>query len=565
MSDIVIRNITPAIDGGRFPVKAIQGDVIEVRANVFTAGADPITVVLRCRKEGIEWTETRMFETGQDCWTGRNSADSTGLWVFQIEAWPVASGRGSSHFSPEMKVFVDPPLSQFSAWYQLFPRSCGSEAGRHGTLRDVALRLPVIAAMGFDVVYLTPIHPIGLANRKGRNGSLCAVERDPGSPWAIGSRDGGHKSVHPELGTLEDLRLLLRCGRELSLEIALDIALQCSPDHPYVAAHPNWFRRDSHGGFIHGADGPSLYQDVYPFDFNCPDRKSLWDELKSVFIFWIEQGIRVFRVDNPHTKPFDFWEWLITDLRRRCPNLVLLAEGLTRPEPMIHLGRIGFNLSYDYFPWRNSKDELIAYYRYLACEPMRNCFRPCLWPNTPQCLPESLQFGGVANFAVRFILAATLGASYGIYGPAFELCTAGALPDTSEYLNSEQFELTQWDWGESSGLRPFIARVNRIRKSNPAFESNATLTFHDFSNARMVVFSKRRGSNRVLVAVNLNPHGEESGWTTLNLDVLGLDHSMSYVVRDLLTGTEYHWHGVRNYISLNPNTAVAHVFLVLGI
>ena len=468
----------------------------------------------------------------------------------------------STMYWAPLNVVVDPLLARFGAWYEVFPRSCASAPGHHGTLRDLAQQLARIADMGFDVIYVPPIHPIGQTARKGRNNARRAQPGDPGSPWAVGSEAGGHKSIHPELGTLEDFQYLMAQARALHLEIALDIALQCSPDHPYVRSHPEWFRSGPDGSIQCAENPPHCYEDVYPFDFTSPQWPALWSELKSIFEFWVHQGVRVFRVDNPHTKPFAFWQWLIPALKRPWPELIFLSEGLTRPGPMTYLAKLGFTQSYDYFPWRNTKAELTAYYTRLTTGEQRQYFRPSLWPNTPQLLPPLLQSGGRPAFIMRFVLAATLGATYGIYGPAFEHCEDCAVgPGSVDYLDSEQYELRCWAWDAPGPLDDLIGHINRIRRSNPALESNDRLLFHPVDNDQLIAYSKTTADYRnvIVTIVNLDPHHTQRGFVDLRLGSLGLDADTPYLAHDLLTGARYTWQGPRNYVELDPQKLPAHL------
>lgn len=466
-------------------------------------------------------------------------------------------------YERELMVVVDVSRARFSAWYELFPRSCGREPGAHGSLRSCEKRLPYIAAMGFDVLYLPPIHPIGATARKGRNNTLSAAADDPGSPWAIGAEAGGHKAVHPQLGTLEDFRHLVRRAREQGLDVALDIAFQCSPDHPYVKQAPQWFRWRPDGTVQYAENPPKKYQDIYPFNFETEDWQGLWEELRSVFLFWIEQGVRIFRVDNPHTKPFPFWEWLITSVKAQHPETIFLSEAFTRPKVMHRLAKLGFTQSYTYFTWRNSKWELMDYFTELTQTPAREYFRPNLWPNTPDILNEYLQIGGRPAFMTRLVLAATLGASYGIYGPAFELCEAKPRePGSEEYLNSEKYEIRAWELERPDNLAHFIARVNRIRRENPALQQDWSLRFHPVDNEALVCYSKHSEEldNVILVVVNVDPHHTRAGWVELPLEALQLLPDHPYQVHDLLSDTRYLWQGARNYVELDPHAAPAHIF-----
>ena len=468
----------------------------------------------------------------------------------------------ASRYEKELVVTVDREKARFSTWYEIFPRSCSPQAGRHGTFRDCEAGLPYIASMGFDVVYLPPIHPIGRTFRKGKNNSEEAQPTDVGSPWAIGSPEGGHKSIHPELGTLEDFRRFVAKAKEHGLEIALDIAFQCTPDHPYVLQQSKWFRKRPDGTVQYAENPPKKYQDIYPLDFETADWRALWDELKSVFDFWIDQGVRIFRVDNPHTKAFSFWEWVIGEIKEKHPDVLFLAEAFTRPHVMYRLAKLGFSQSYTYFTWRNTKQELTEYFSALMKTEVREYFRPNLWPNTPDILPEFLQIGGRPAFMVRLILAATLGASYGIYGPAFELCeNAPFRPGSEEYLNSEKYELKHRDPYSAGSLKDFIARINRIRRENSGLQSNRNLHFHTTDNPALICYSKATDdlSDVIVVIVNLDCLHTQTGWVHLDLGSIGLDADHAFQAHDLLGDGRFLWQGSPNYVELTPESLPAHI------
>ncbi|MBK9712479.1 MAG: alpha-1,4-glucan--maltose-1-phosphate maltosyltransferase [Kouleothrix sp.] len=476
-----------------------------------------------------------------------------------------AARQYATTYEHELAVVVDRARARFGAWYELFPRSCAPAPGRHGTFLDVEERLPYVAAMGFDVLYMPPIHPIGRSFRKGRNNTVIAGPDDPGSPWAIGAAEGGHKDIHPELGTLDDFQRLRRRAGEFGIELALDIAFQCAPDHPYVKAHPEWFRQRPDGTIQYAENPPKKYQDIYPFDFETAGWRELWDELKSVVQYWAEQGVRIFRVDNPHTKPFGFWGWLIDEIKREYPDALFLSEAFTRPKVMYRLAKLGFTQSYNYFPWRNTKAELTEYLTELTTTEVREYFGANLWPNTPDILPEHLQYGGRPAFMSRFILAATLGPSYGIYGPAYELGENRPLaPGKEEYIDSEKFEIRRWDLDHPDSLRSLIGLVNQIRRENRALQSNQNLRFHRVDNERIIAFSKTTDdlSNVILVVVNLDPHYMQAGLVELPLDELKIDSQQPYQVHDLLTDSRYLWHGPRNYVELHPQRIPAHIFAI---
>jgi len=480
-----------------------------------------------------------------------------------IQRYP--SRRFSSRYEKQLNVTVDREKARFSTWYEVFPRSCSTQPGRHGTFRECEQRLPYIASMGFDVVYLPPIHPIGRAFRKGKNNAEDAQPADVGSPWAIGSAEGGHTSINPQLGTLVDFKRFVAAAGKNGLEVALDIAFQCSPDHPYVHQHREWFRTRPDGTIQYAENPPKKYQDIYPLDFESADWQPLWLELKSIFVFWVDQGVRIFRVDNPHTKPFAFWEWVIGEIKRQCPEVIFLGEAFTKPHIMFRLAKLGFSQSYTYFTWRNTKQELTEYVNELFHTEICEYFRPNFWPNTPDILPESLQRGGRPAFMVRLILAATLAANYGIYGPAFELCeNTPRQPGTEEYWNSEKYELKNPDLNSPASLKDFITRINRIRKEHRALQSNDNFRFHGTDNPSLICYSKATSdlSEVIIVVVNLDYVYRQSGWIDLDLASLGLDADKAFRVHDLLGEGTYSWRGSRNYVELTPDSLPAHVLRV---
>ena len=478
----------------------------------------------------------------------------------------------------EVPVWVDREKARYSTWYEMFPRSASPIAGKHGTFRDVETHLPEIATMGFDVLYLPPIHPIGTAYRKGKNNSTVAAEGDAGSPWAIGATrtkesEGGHKAIHPELGTFEDFDHLVAAARNHMIEIALDIAFQCSPDHPWVKEHPAWFILRPDGSIQYAENPPKKYQDIYPLNFESSEWRSLWDELMSVFEFWVKRGVKIFRVDNPHTKALPFWEWCIGAIREKHPEVLFLAEAFTRPHVMYSLAKAGFTQSYTYFTWRTTKLELQSYLEEITRPPVSDFFQPNFWPNTPDILHKSLQEGGRAAFMQRLILAATLTANYGIYGPAYELGeNTPALPsagktESEEYMDSEKYEIRQRSRNGPGSLVPLITDLNNIRRANPALQSNGSLIFHPVDNPNLLCYSKStpdhpRPDNFILVAINLDPRQEQAGWIDLDLKALGIPYNRNFVVEDLLTGTQYTWHDRSNYVALRPDVQPAHVFRV---
>jgi len=642
---VIIENVHPEIDGGRFPIKRVVGERVEITADIFTDGHDVIRAILKQRSQTEkQWVELPMLSGVNDHWSGQFSVSTIGrhfytlsAWVDRFQTWTrdikkkfdagqdisvdvlvgvqlieqAADRAGSndarelaawaqkirgalnisfseavekaldpelgklviqnpdtrraSHYPKELEVIVDRERARFSSWYELFPRSCADGPARHGTLLDCMKRLDYVAEMGFDVLYLPPIHPIGYVNRKGKNNMGTAGPDDFGSPWAIGSKEGGHKAIHPKLGTIEDFKLLAARTKELGMEIALDLAFQCAPDHPYVTEHKDWFRLRPDGTVQYAENPPKKYQDIYPLDFDTEDSVALWEELRSVVLYWVERGVRIFRVDNPHTKPFSFWEWLISEVKSRDPNVLFLAEAFTRPKIMYELAKLGFTQSYTYFSWRNTKAELTEYFTELTKTGVREYFRPNLWPNTPDILTEILQHGGRPAFMTRLILAATLGASYGIYGPAFELGEHLPLrPGSEEYLNSEKYQIRNWDLNAPGNLKPLITWINKIRRENPALQSDWSLRFHQVDNEQLIVYSKATQdlSNIIVVVLNLDLKYKQSGWVDLPLADFHVDPLQPYQVHDLLTDAHYFWNGSHNYVELDPQRVPAHVFRI---
>jgi starch synthase (maltosyl-transferring) len=644
---VVIENVQPQVDCGRFPIKRIIGDRVEVTADIFADGHDTVHAVLRHRPAAqSDWDEVPMQPEpdGTDRWQGEFTVSTQGRHLYTLQAWidrfqswsrdlekkfqaaqdisvdilagiqiieasaarasgkdkallktaaeeirrlaatniPKAVEKSSSPelealmirnadrrrattYGRELVIIVDREKARFSAWYEMFPRSSSPQPGRHGTLQDSITRLDYVAGMGFDVLYLPPIHPIGRVNRKGRNNDEKASPEDVGSPWAIGAEEGGHKAIDPKLGTLEDFKRLLSRAKQLGLEVALDLAYQCAPDHPYVEEHKEWFHIRPDGTVQYAENPPKKYQDIYPFDFESEKSRELWEELRSVVFYWIEQGIRIFRVDNPHTKPFDFWEWLIIDIKSRYPDVLFLAEAFTRPKVMYELAKLGFTQSYTYFAWRNTKLELTEYFKEITQADVNEYFRANLWPNTPDILTEFMQQGGRPAFMIRLALAATLGANYGIYGPAFELGENRPVRSGSEeYLDSEKYQIRNWVLDNPSSLAGLITKVNQIRRANPALHGDLNLRFHPVDNEQIIAYSKTSDDllNIIVAVVNLDPYRTQSGMVDLPLDVFHLDPRQPYQVHDLLTDAKYVWRGPRNYVELNPQRLPAHIFCI---
>jgi starch synthase (maltosyl-transferring) len=556
------RDLTARIEAGQdVKLELLVGADLVAAAGQRAKGAERKLLLsaadaLRQSPRGLE---TRLSESPEDAGVGMLLLSDDFAWLMTRHSDTARSASSAVH-----KIFVDRATARFSSWYELFPRSASSDATRHGTLADVQKQLDYVAQLGFDVLYLPPIHPIGQTGRKGRDGSVKAAPGDPGSPWAIGSPAGGHQAVHPDLGTLEEFRELVQAAGERGIEVALDLAFQASPDHPWVKEHPAWFRHLPDGTIRYAENPPKRYEDIYPIDFDTTDWEALWTELLGVVLFWIDQGIAIFRVDNPHTKPFAFWEWLIASVRSVHPEVLFLSEAFTRPPVMQQLAKLGFTQSYTYFTWRTTKWELETYMEELLRTEQADYFRPSFWPNTPDILSQELQTGSRAAFEARLILAATLSANYGIYGPAFELGEhVPRTPGSEEYLHSEKYEIRGWDLGRPDSLADLVTLVNQVRRQHPALQRNDTLRFHDVDNDHLIAYSKHDASGDiVLVAVNLDHANAQSGWIDLDLESLGLDGSRPFVVHDQLTDAHYQWHGPRNFILLDPSAVPAHLFVV---
>lgn len=471
--------------------------------------------------------------------------------------------RSLSTTSPLFRVSVERERARFSAWYEFFPRGAEGSAERHSTFRQCLPRLDDAKAMGFDVIYFPPIHPIGVTNRKGKNNTLTTVPGDVGSPWAIGAAEGGHRSIERALGTLEDFEWLIGEARKRGLEIAMDFAINCSPDHPYVTEHPDWFHQREDGSIRYAENPPKKYQDIYPLNFHCKDWRALWRELIDVVLFWVGRGVKIFRVDNPHTKPVSFWEVLIAEVQMKDPDVLFLAEAFTKPRMMQGLGKIGFSQSYTYFTWRETKHDLMEYVNELTQTDMRLYYRANFWPNTPDILPHHLQNQGPAIFKIRAALAALLSSNWGIYS-GYELCENRPLPGREEYLDSEKFQLVQRDWNAPGNIKGVIRMLNEARRANAALRLYDNLKFHHADDGRLIVFSKVTPdfSNRMLVVINLHPHEEAAGMIHLDLGALGLPDGVRYAVHDVMHGMTYHWTGSHNFVKLHPGGTFMHLFRI---
>jgi len=581
---IQIQEVSPQVDCGRYPVKRTAGDEVEVTARIFRDGHETLGAAVRHKgPDAPRWSETPLAPLGNDLWAGSFEVDRPGLWSFRIEAWvdrvasfqeelrrKVAAGqadltselsegsallgndeltvetalavpagtRSEKAWSTTYSVDADRVLGRFGSWYELFPRSWGGFAG----VREL---LPRFAELGFDVLYLPPIHPIGHTNRKGRNNAETAKPGDVGSPWAIGSAEGGHDAIDPSLGTEKELRTLVADAKKLGIEIALDFAIQCSPDHPWLKKHPEWFHRRPDGTLKYAENPPKRYQDIYNVDFGSEDWRGLWQALLDVVLHWVGCGITVFRVDNPHTKPLPFWEWLIREVRRERPEVIFLSEAFTRPAPMTTLAKAGFAQSYTYFTWKNTRWELLEFLGQLL--EWREFYRPNCFANTPDILHEYLQGGGRPAFEARLVLAATLSPSYGIYSGFEHGENVPVRPGSEEYLNSEKYELRRRKL--DGPLLPLVASLNAARRENPALQWFDPLTILETENEQLFAFLKRRGENTVVTVVNLDPAATQVGVCVVPVST-GLPPA--YPVRDLLSGEKWTWRIGRNYVKLGP-------------
>ena len=639
---IVIQNVQPEIDGGRWAAKREVGDDLEVTAEIFRDGHVKLAAVILWRRaDERQWREMPMtlINPGLDRWSGSIRLTANTSYVYTIEAWTdhyetwagelekkVADGqkvgleliegralvadaleRASGddaegltallasfdkaddarrvrlmladhvraamtrwpdrtqaiRYDRELEVFVDRVEARFAAWYEMFPRSQGKMPGKSATFADCEERLPEIKAMGFDVVYFVPIHPIGRVHRKGPNNTLGAGPNDPGSPYAIGSAEGGHKAINPELGTLADFRRFVRACHAQGMEVALDFAIQCAPDHPWIKEHPDWFVFRPDGSIKYAENPPKKYQDIVNVNFYGGHQEELWNELLSVFLFWIEQGVKIFRVDNPHTKPVPFWEWVIGQVRARDPEVIFLAEAFTRPPMLQMLAKVGFSQSYTYFTWRNFKGELTDYLTELTRTPVKEYLRPNFFTNTPDINPPYLQTGGRPAHMIRLALAATLSSVYGIYN-GFELCEATPIPGKEEYLNSEKYDYKVWDWDRPGNIKDFITKVNAIRRDNPALHELDNLRFYPADDDNILFYGKMTPdrSNMVFIVVNLDPFDPHVAELEFPLEQMGLKQGDTFQVEELLTGRKHLWRSAKQGVKLEPDANPVEIYRI---
>lgn len=632
-SRTVIAHVTPEIDGGLYPIKAVPGDVITVEADIIVDGHDKLAAHLCYRHiDDADWQETRMALIVNDRWTGAFTVEKQGTYLYTIESWVdhLASWQHEIHLKlndgqhiasellagaklleaiagkeeaiqhtieafrdenryneaihlaeehldtwieqypvkvhttryKELSVDVDRAKAGFSTWYCLFPRSASREPGVHGTFKDVEKLLPRISGMGFDVLYMPPIHPIGHQFRKGKNNNVVCQPGEPGVPYGIGSEDGGHDAIHPELGTIDDFKHLIAISKNYGMEVAMDLAIQCSPDHPWAKNHPEWFKKRPDGSIQYAENPPKKYQDIYPVYFETEDWQNLWLEMRRVLLTWGSWGVRIIRVDNPHTKPFSFWHWVIAEVKKEYPDMLFLSEAFTKPKVMQQLAKVGFAHSYTYFTWRNNKYEMQEYLTELTQTDLKYYFRPNFWPTTHDINPGVLQSGHEPQFLIRYFLAATLSSNYGIYGPSFELMEHDPFPGKEEYLNSEKYEIRHWDWDKTNKLTYLITLVNRLRHENEALQQTNNITFCRVDDDALMAYLKVSGNSRILAVVNMDAYNRRANMVQVPIWQLGIANDQEYRVRDLLTDATYTWRGEWNYVELDPYMLPMHLLRI---
>jgi len=561
---VVIENIYPEIDGGKFAVKREVGDKFYVFADVYRGGHESIVVNLKYRySKETTWKKVPMKSMPDHRWVGTFNLEQTGYYEYTIESYVNNEDGLVSQYDKILEIDVNTEKARFGAWYEMWPRSQGVKENESATFLDMIKRLTEIKAMGFDVIYLTPIHPIGETNKKGANNSLIATDEDPGCSYSIGNRHGGHKAVEPTLGTIDDFKKFVKVCKKLDMDVALDIVLSCSPDHPYIKQHPDWFFYNEDGVMQYAENPPKKYEDTYYLNFFPKDKMEMWDEMVSIFTFWAKAGVQIFRVDNPHTKPVSFWEYCLKKVKNSFPDAIFLSEAFTHPKLMRYLAKIGFSQSYTYFTWRNTKWELISYLKELTQTEMSEYFRPNFFTNTPDILPVYLQRGGSNAFKIRHVLAATLSASYGIYN-GFELCENAAIPGKEEYINSEKYQLKVWDWDREGNIKLFIKAINKIRKENLCLHYNKNLRFIDTDNDNILAYFKTTPdmTNIIVVVANLDPYSTHDSTIFVPNKEWNIEDNEHYTVTDLLSGQTFIWKNSKNYVKLNSSEEPVHIFKV---
>ncbi|HAX62030.1 MAG TPA: hypothetical protein DCX95_05710 [Elusimicrobia bacterium] len=541
-----IKNVYPELEGGLYSVKTETDREFLISCET---ESDKNPVLKYKKSSEKKWKTVLMLKAGEK-YVGSFLPKSPGFYQYGIDG-----------YDKILEVMAETKYARFASWYEMFPRSQGTQSGKSGTFADSEKRLPDIKKMGFDVIYLPPIHPIGKAFRKGPNNSLTAGHDDPGCPWAIGNEQGGHKSIEPQLGTIDDFRHFVKEANKTGIEIALDIALQCSPDHPYVKEHPEWFHKRADGTIAYAENPPKKYEDIYPLNFYPPNREEMWKEMKSIFIFWRKQGVTHFRVDNPHTKPTEFWKWVIREVKKEYPDTVFFAEAFTNYEKLEELARIGFSQSYTYFTWRNGKNELIEYVLKLTNSYLTNFLRANFFTNTPDICPPLIQTGGRPAFKMRLAIASTLSSLYGIYS-GYELCDGNAYPGTETYVDSEKYQYKVWDWNKPGNIKDYIGKINEIRRTNPALQYYDNLRIYNSTNDNVLFYGKKYKDNIILIAANLNPNEIHDARVTVPVEKFGISSDEDYIVEELITGKKYVWHGRENYVRLEPQKEPVYLFRI---
>jgi starch synthase (maltosyl-transferring) len=635
----VVRDVYPTIDEGRYAIKRVVGEEVNVWADVFADGHDSVMAAVQFKHQSERrWKEVPATSIGEDRWHAKFTVDKLGEYSYRVLGWvdyalywqyglakkadagvnvSVELQEGLEYIqylktqcnkseekwltkvndafvdetrrneaiqqarsdkmsallakypyrpfistSTAYRITVEREKAVFSTWYEFFPRSSSTKKGKHGTFKDCIELLPRVAEFGFDTLYFPPVHPIGYINRKGKNNNTTALEGDVGSCWGIGSLEGGHTDIHPDLGTLADFKKLIKEAEKLGIEIAMDYALQATPDHPWVKQHPDWFKQRPDGSIQYAENPPKKYQDIYPIYFETADWKNMWGEFRAILLFWIKQGIRVFRVDNPHTKPYGFWEWVIAEVRKQHPDIVFLSEAFSRPKVMHELAKAGFSQSYTYFTWRNTKQELMEYMNQLTQGPMSESFRPNFWPNTPDILPYALQNQTEHIYLIRYFLAATLSSNCGVYGPVYELMQNAALPGKEEYKDSEKFQVSQWNWDERNAITHLYTVVNNARKTYKALQRTNNITFCDIANDQLLAYLKKgTDGSTILCVVNLDGQYPQAGQLRLHPDQLDKQYHEAINLKDLITGKTYTWHGDSHFVQLYPTNPI-HLFVI---
>lgn len=561
--NIMIQNVSPTVDAGRFTIKREPLDKVKVSADLFRHSHEPINAAVVYRIKGSKgWKKAPMNHVENDRWEGQFTVTELGYYEYAVSAWTVTP-KDKVHRSNVYEVRVDPVYARYGAWYEIFPRSQGTQEGQWGTWADCKNRIKDIKDMGFDVIYTVPIHPIGLTHRKGPNNSLTCTDQDPGCPYAIGSSEGGHFATDPHLGSEAEFDDFMQTARSEGFQMALDIALNCSPDHPHVKEHPEWFYHEEDGTIKCAENPPKKYEDIYPYDYYNENYKELWETIRDMILHWTEKGFTIFRIDNPHTKPFPFWEWIISEVKSHHPEVVFLSEAFTRPKVMHYLAKLGFDQSYSYFTWRTNKFEMQEYCEELTQSGVEETMRANFFPTTPDILPEHLQGAPREMFILRLLLASTLSSSYGMLN-GYELCENEAHPTKEEYWNSEKYDFKVRDWNQEGNIKNWVKMFNDLRRNNTALHEYDNLRFHDCDNDQIMVYSKVDiNTNNILVfVVNWDIHNVQSGTVCLNLQELGIDSSHPYQVRDEFTQETYTWEGEHNFVILDPEQGPGHAFVV---